>query len=616
MATMYGQTGFYRTSMDPLCTSSYLGATTSIEPGKAMKDLVNLPASGIENVELSVIEPQKFEAIPKQLFSEARRLGKLLIRDFTKDGRPSPITLHSPIIEPTGFSENKWDEGTWKSAQLQLANVVEKAVVLGPSVPVTVHGSQVPSTITRYDEAGAKAIGKELDAYEHATGTKHEDLRKYLARNEIPQMMVVVEPVSGQLAPLQAEVREPAPGYKHFMSPQEKLEEHNRTQWDEYQRRLLDYFAEIQRTTQLLQPQPGRPPLSEYEQKVLIDRANAYTRDFISAASTTFDHAYRADPDAFSKDMRNKVTQGYQQIHTARTPEEQLKGAMQITQVLAKAEPKLFKPVEEFACEKAAETFAIAAMRSYEVATNPSKDLRELGAKPMRPDQAPIISIENVYPEMAFGRGDSMKTLVDASRKEFEKRLVAEKHLPQKQAAAIANKLIGATWDVGHINMLKRFGYDEEKIAQELKNLAPDVKHVHFTDNFGYSDAHLAPGMGNVPFPDFIKTLKAEGKIKDVRGIVEAGGYVMHYGENPTMKTLQYFNVPAYGFQGAPSWGGENPLGGSYFMGSGGYSAGYGLMLPPIHYGEYGAGFTGLPSSLGAIPGTAQKSAFAGTPNA
>jgi hypothetical protein len=171
---------------------------------------------------------------------------------------------------------------------------------------------------------------------------------------------------------------------------------------------------------------------------------------------------------------------------------------------------------------------------------------------------------------------------------------------------------------VGHINLLRRYGYNEEQILTELKKLAPDVKHVHLTDNFGYSDAHLAPGMGNVPIKKFAKILEEEGKLgKDhVRGIVEAGGYVMSYGENPTLKTLQYFNTPAYSFQGSPSWGGEGSIAGSYFMGSSGYSSGYGLMLPPIHYGEYGAGFTGLPTALGAVPGSAQRSAFAGTPNA
>ena len=165
---------------------------------------------------------------------------------------------------------------------------------------------------------------------------------------------------------------------------------------------------------------------------------------------------------------------------------------------------------------------------------------------------------------------------------------------------------------------MRRYGYNEKQIAEEVKAIKDDIKHIHIHDNFGSFDAHLAPGMGNVPIQAILKELQKEGKIPpEIRGIVEAGGYVMSYGENPTIKTLQYFNAPVYNFQGAPSWGGENPLGGTYFMGSGGYSAGYGLMLPPIHYSEYGAGFTGLPAALGAVPGAAgQKSAFAGTPNA
>jgi hypothetical protein len=75
---------------------------------------------------------------------------------------------------------------------------------------------------------------------------------------------------------------------------------------------------------------------------------------------------------------------------------------------------------------------------------------------------------------------------------------------------------------------------------------------------------------------------------------------------------LQYLNVPVYGFQKSPNWGEAT---GSYFMGTSGYSAGYGAFLPPVHFAEYGTGFTALPTALGApLPG--QRSAFSGTPNA
>jgi hypothetical protein len=611
MATAYGQTGSYFTAMDPpggrpkdlpLWANAYLGATTSIEPGKAMKDLLNLPASGIENVEISVIQPDKFEAIPREMFAEARRLGKMLVRDFTKEGGASPISLHSPIVEPTGFAENRWDENTWKSNQVQLAGVVEKAAVLGPSVPVTIHGSQVPSMQTRYDPAGAEAIRNEIKARGETSPESKQLIKDFLLKGEIPQMMVAVDPVSGELKPLQAEFRAFT---KQFESPQKKLEVYNSSQWLSQQQQLAGYQAEIARIGAMASQATNPAERAE------LKKAEAVYKDSLrTSAATLLEHAYKADTSIIK---RPEVVEALQR--------EDYVGA--IMAIPSDNPPKLIRPVEDFAREKAAVTFANAAMRSFDIATNPEKVLGKERAEEIRAagitgvDKAPIITIENVYPEMAFGRGESMQNLITASRTEFENRLVAERHLSKARAKEVAKNLIGATWDVGHINMLRRFGYNEEKIAEELKKLAPDVKHVHITDNFGSYDAHLAPGMGNVPIKDFLKILEKEGQLGKVRGIVEAGGYVMAYGENPTLHTLKYFNVPAYGFQGAPTWGGEPPVLGGYFMGSSGYSAGYGLMLPPIHYSEYGAGFTGLPAALGAVPGAAgQKSAFAGTPNA
>jgi hypothetical protein len=611
MATAYGQTGSYFTAMDPpggrpkdlpLWANAYLGATTSIEPGKAMKDLLNLPASGIENVEISVIQPDKFEAIPREMFAEARRLGKMLIRDFTKEGGASPISLHSPIVEPTGFAENRWDENTWKSNQVQLAGVVEKAAVLGPSVPVTIHGSQVPSMQTRYDPAGAEAIRNEIKARGEISSESEHLIKDFLLKGEIPQMMIAFDPVSGELKPLQAEFRGLT---KQFESPQYKLGEYNRSQWLAQQQQLVGLQTERARILTMAS-QTANPG----EKAELNKAAEVYGRSLNSSAATLLEHAYKADNSIIK---RPGVVEALQR--------EDYVGA--IMAIPSSNPPQLIRPVEDFAREKAAVTFANAAMRSFDIATNPEKVLGKERAKEIRAagitgvDKAPIITIENVYPEMAFGRGESMQKLVTASRTEFENRLKVEKHIPEARAKEIAKNLIGATWDVGHINMLRRFGYNEERIAEELKKLAPDVKHVHITDNFGAYDAHLAPGMGNVPIKDFLKILEKEGQLGKVRGIVEAGGYVMTYGENPTLHTLKYFNVPAYGFQGSPTWGGEPPVLGGYFMGSSGYSAGYGLMLPPIHYSEYGAGFTGLPAALGAVPGAAgQKSAFAGTPNA
>ena len=66
-------------------------------------------------------------------------------------------------------------------------------------------------------------------------------------------------------------------------------------------------------------------------------------------------------------------------------------------------------------------------------------------------------------------------------------------------------KFIGATWDMGHINMLKKQGFTNKEIIRETKKIAPYVKHVHITDNFGFDDSHLSPGMGNVPIKKVMK---------------------------------------------------------------------------------------------------------------
>jgi hypothetical protein len=358
--------------------------------------------------------------------------------------------------------------------------------------------------------------------------------------------------------------------------------------------------------------------MSQQDLDVLKKRYASYDQDFSSATFTTLDHVYRADPGVFTEGEKKTIKQAYLEQDAAKVAK--ILGSIGTRE--RPKPPRLLIPAEEFTLPKAAETFASAAMRSYDISSNPEKYLSKEDAKGIRAAgimgvaQAPIITIENET-DRAFARGDSLRSLVKASRDKFIERLVAEKKVPLEKATEIATNMIGATWDVGHINLMKRYGYNEQQIADEIKAIKKDVKHVHIHDNFGSFDAHLAPGMGNVPIQAILKELQTEGKMpKGVRGIVEAGGYVMNFGENPTLKTLEYFRAPAYGFQGAPSWGGESPMAGGYFMGSSAYSAGYGLMLPPIHYSEYGAGFTGLPPSLAAVPGTAQRSQFAGTPNA
>lgn len=209
-------------------------------------------------------------------------------------------------------------------------------------------------------------------------------------------------------------------------------------------------------------------------------------------------------------------------------------------------------------------------------------------------------------PGTVFGTGGELADLIKESREAFVKKARAE-GISESQARDAANKLIGATWDIGHLNLMRKQGFEEKGIKEETKQIAPFVKHVHLTDNFGFTDSHLPPGMGNVPVKAILQELEKAGyKGKE---IVEAGGFVSQFKTSPTPYVLEAFGSPIYGMQMPPFW---NQVRNAYGVPAG-YSSGYGLMLPEQHMGIYGAGFASIPMDLGgATPGKGQR--FSGTP--
>ena len=146
-----------------------------------------------------------------------------------------------------------------------------------------------------------------------------------------------------------------------------------------------------------------------------------------------------------------------------------------------------------------------------------------------------------------------MKKLMDETRDKFAKELVQEKKLNPKKAKKIAEKIIGATWDVGHIHQLRKQGFSDKEILAETKKIAKDVKHVHLTDNFGYADSHLALGMGDVPIKEHLRELE-KSEAEERRHIVESGAYAAQFKANPTLPSLEAMNSPIYTYDAGPSW--------------------------------------------------------------
>jgi hypothetical protein len=237
--------------------------------------------------------------------------------------------------------------------------------------------------------------------------------------------------------------------------------------------------------------------------------------------------------------------------------------------------PEMFVSIEQFAVDKSSKTFGNAAFSAFSKFKDPNK--------------TPIMVIENPPAGFGLSTGEDLRDLVVASRKQFVVK-AKENGMDEKQAEKTAEKLIGATWDVGHINMLRKQGFKDEDIIRETEKIAPYVKHVHLSDNFGFEHTELPMGMGNVPMKEIMAKLGEKGF--EGKKIIEAGTWWQHFQTPPIKETLEGLGSPMYSSGAGPRWNQSLGLQQGYF-------SGYGMMLPPNNYQTFGAGFSQLPGELG-----------------
>jgi len=79
---------------------------------------------------------------------------------------------------------------------------------------------------------------------------------------------------------------------------------------------------------------------------------------------------------------------------------------------------------------------------------------------------------------MGLAKGEDLREVVIASRKHFVERAVEDMGMSESQAQKEADKLIGVTWDVGHINMLRKYGADDDKIIEQTM----PISLFHYTN--------------------------------------------------------------------------------------------------------------------------------------
>ena len=587
--------GYNEVSTSYTIATGRIGSTASAQTAMQVAEVDARLREGMSTVEMGVISPDIFDRIPKKHFEEIRQLSKVAGAD---------ITLHAPLIDPSGFKEGRWGgENARQEAERHLKQIMEKAMTLRPEggIPVTIHGADVSVQAMEWEKIPGK-------------------------KEPVPSTMTVVRQDTGSMTILRRE-KEYFPGRKEpeIRTPMQKLESANASEWQSNLLKVQDLVKEAGTWIDKAEETGGTiiekarqkgeiKGLTEEQAQVYnayqnhMNRANMYNQEAQLRLRTIFDSAMKFPANDEAKKVLNDINDFWQK-NAKEQKKLGKKGELtnlahlksnndlfeQTIQVFDKnlSPPKLFVPVEEFALKYAAETISNVAVD----AAMKGKNFK---------DKTPMLTIENVWPNVAFSRADKLKGLIDESRKKFVKKAV-ENGADRDKAKKMSEKMIGATWDIAHINLMRKYGFKEEDIMKESEKIAKYIKHVHLGDNFGHYDTDLPLGMGNAPIKKFMKMLKDRGY--DGKAILESGGFSAHFkGASSQPYALEALDAPIrYGGLGGESWSvvGTNAE----------HFSGYGKFLPDQHFAMYGGGFSQLPVELGGqAPGGGGR--FSGTPMA
>jgi len=607
-----------------------IGAPTSIQTANQIQEVTSRLNEGVKMVELQPLSGEVFDQIPKQHFKEIARMQKMA---------GAETSIHAPVIEPSGLGKEGWSEADRESAERQIMGVIDKSHELDNkgNIIVNIHASAIagtefsppsPEMIEKYKKQIRENYGRE------ATPAQLKALHE--------KKMVAINQETKQMIPLERETKYYPEVGEEIRTPRSEIRTVNNTEWINaitnlafYEKHanetIKDAFSQLQE--HILEANAGKKvpesALAGKEQalraiesgEVFLDNAEAAFRTLYNKAYKYSDNEtkeylreqiekpWKKETDKLREKRReiyyekNKVNQHLQSadlirlktdlivetINKLKPLEHQMPVRTPEGKIYHVKPPETYKPIEEFAGDHTSTTFANAALHGYE----------KYG------DKAPILSIENLFPGMAFSRSKQLKKLVDDSRKKFVDAAV-KKGKSRGEAKKMSKKLIGVTWDVGHVNILRKGGYTGEDIVKETKDIAPYLKHVHLTDNFGYSDSHLPPGMGNVPTKKILEELEKAGF--SGKKIIEAGAFVQHFKISPTQSVLEALGSPMYTTPNTPYWNQTRNVQGAYF-------SGYGKVFPEQHFSMYGGGFSGMPTELGGQMG-GDRSRMGGTPTA
>ncbi len=564
-------------------TAGNIGGATSIQTANQIAEVDARLREGMKVIEIQPIQQEVFEQIPKEHFKEINRMAKLA---------NAKISMHAPITDPSGFTDKGWSEKSRVEAERHLLSAVKRAHDAAPegNMPIVIHASAIP-------------------AAEWNADLKPTDEEKRLGIKP-KEMLAIVNRQTGEITGAKRE-KMYVPGKKEpeIMYPEQRLRSSNASDWDAQLKGASDLKKELDDsmdkiTVVISGAEKEKRDLTRQEEIFIgrmQNRIANYDPELRKRLNSMYSNAVEFGDKETKKTLSKvhdlwvegakKISQYDPRSREGHMIRKQLyDGLFHGLQETRDSPPEVYQPVEKFAIGHASETLGNVAFKAY-------KDFKE---------NAPVISVENVLPNMAFSRAEQLQNLIEESRKKFADQAIKEEGLKRKEAEKLAEKHIGATWDVGHINMLRKSGFKEKEVIKETEKIAPFVKHVHLTDNFGFTDSHLALGMGHVPMKKMMEKIKEEGY--DGRAIVEAGAYAANFKSSPHGYSLESLKAPIYyPAVSGPTWGESRR---SEFAGG---APTYGPFLPEQHFAMYGGGFSTLPPELGGrAAGKGRR--FSGTP--
>ncbi len=554
--------------------------------------------------------------IPRQQFKEIARLKKLAGVD---------LTFHGPLVEPTGVSRQGWEESQRKHVERQMFSAVDRAADLGKNTVVTFHASNGLPEPETYEYVDGKPVLKEVFVVDERNGrfqqiglpkkdfltgetlNPYQEVEKQNEESWFKQLQgVAFHANQGQ------EVINRALSGREFsnlpgIAGMQKMKESEPIDKDKLAKIYKSYLdGDEKKMKEVIQNEGFNKDLIGTMQD--IAHGDIYLRDAYGDLRNLYNAAY----DAAQRDKNSKIDERRAQaqdtlkkldrfkeeiapiVEDIKDPSKIEKFGQEIVRgvnvLRSIAPPRTLTSLKEFALDKASDTFGNVAFDAY----------RKFGG------DAPIISIENPPVGMGLSSGEDLRSLVEASHNKFIARAKAE-GMSESKAREEAEKLIGVTWDVGHINMMRKHGAQDKDILKQTEKVAPFVKHIHLSDNFGLEHTELPMGMGNVPIKEHEALLKKQfgEKFSKIKQIVETGAWFRNFNNvTPFAETLEAFGSGMsgiYPMKMAATWnaarGGTSP-----------YFTGYGRMLPDINFSTYGAGFSSLPAELGGqVAGTRNR---------